>query len=314
MNKRNNFIGSIVRSIRGANVLFSFLCMISVTLPLSSFGQYSMEKSFMVRFPNQEANRVCYINIPSGNRIVGSMEVQLTGGFNNQLNRGSLTKRIDIVYNALTGYLNQTFEILHASEPLASQWRIGDFDPVQSRIPVYHLVSTGNELIIRVKLLSSTAAALQNIMDGMTLSGVEEGEFDKIRSYRYLNESKIGIGTQTPEYRVDIVGDLRAHEIMVNTQKTADHVFERDYLLMPLDSVAEFISKYGHLPAIPSASEMKETPLNVGDFQIDLLEKIEELTLYMIEANKIMKEQDARIKMLEAERLNTSARDSLKKY
>ncbi|TYR36348.1 hypothetical protein FXV77_10595 [Sphingobacterium phlebotomi] len=282
-------------------LLFSFLFMLLMSVPLWSFGQYSMEKSFMVKFPNQEANRVCYINISPGNRLWGSIDIQLTGGYNNQLNRGSLTKRIDIVYNGQpSGYLNQSFEIVQASDPLATQWRIGDFDPVQSRIPIYHLASTGNELIVRVKILSSTAAALQNIMNGMAVSEIEEGEFDKTRSYRYLNESRIGIGTQTPEYRVDIVGSLRAHEIRVNTQKTADHVFEKGYPLMSLDSVAEFISKHGHLPEILSASEMKETPLNVGDFQIDLLQKIEELTLYMIEANKTIREQNTRIKALES--------------
>jgi len=283
-----------------SNIIVVLLCLLSLAVPTLGFGQYSMEKSFMIKFPNQAPKRVCYINIPHGNRIWGNIEIQLTGGYNNQLNRGSLTKRIDIVYNGQsTGYLNQSFEIIHAAGNLASQWRIGDFDPIGSRIPIYHLVATGNEVIIRVKIQSSTAAALQNIMNGMTISDVEEGDFENTRSYRYLNEARIGIGTLTPEYRVDIVGSLRAHEIMVNTQKTADHVFEKDYPLMPIDSVAEFISKHGHLPAIPSASEMKKTPLNVGDFQIDLLQKIEELTLYLIEANKTIREQNARIEALE---------------
>ncbi|PRD44974.1 hypothetical protein [Sphingobacterium haloxyli] len=295
----NKFNGRIRYNLT-AGTLISLLFMLVVTVPQMSYGQYSMEKSFMIRFPNQEANRVCYINIPPGNRLWGNIEIQLTGGYNGQLNRGTLTKRIDIVYNGqATAYLNQSFEIIHAAEPLASQWAIGDFDASRSRIPIYHLVSSGNELMIRVRIQSGPAATLKNIMDGMTLSGVEEGEFDKTRSYRYLNESKIGIGTQTPEYRVDIVGGLRAHEIMVNTRKTADHVFEKEYPLMPIDSVSEFISKHGHLPAIPSASEMRKTPLNVGDFQIDLLQKIEELTLYLIEANRTIREQDARIRALE---------------
>ncbi|WP_197464819.1 hypothetical protein [Sphingobacterium populi] len=55
---------------------------------------------------------------------------------------------------------------------------------------------------------------------------------------------------------MDIVGKLHAHEILVNMQKAADYVFEPDYELTPLDSLALFIKTNKHLPEIPSANKM----------------------------------------------------------
>lgn len=77
----------------------------------------------------------------------------------------------------------------------------------------------------------------------------------------------------------------------------ADYVFDEDYELMPLEEVNTFIQTNKHLPGVPSAEEMVETGLNVAEMDAKLLEKIEELTLYMIELKKeneaIRKENEA---------------------
>ena len=100
----------------------------------------------------------------------------------------------------------------------------------------------------------------------------------------------VGIGTTSPDYKLDVVGTIRAHEVLVNTQKTADFVFESDYRLRPLAEVEQFIIENKHLPEIAPASEMIENGVNMGEFQIQLLQKIEELTLYIIEQNKRINE------------------------
>ncbi len=66
----------------------------------------------------------------------------------------------------------------------------------------------------------------------------------------------------------------------------ADFVFEDDYDLMSLDEVESFVEKNNHLPGVESAESMQINGLEMGEFQIKLLQKIEELTLYVIEQNK----------------------------
>ncbi|WP_407500615.1 hypothetical protein [Elizabethkingia anophelis] len=86
-------------------------------------------------------------------------------------------------------------------------------------------------------------------------------------------------------------GKLEAREIKVTTSPTADFVFEDTYQLPNLESVEKHIKEKKHLPEIASAAEMQKEGVNIGDFQIKLLQKIEELTLYSIEQNKLNKEQ-----------------------
>ncbi|MCL1638304.1 hypothetical protein OZ664_12115 [Elizabethkingia sp. HX WHF] len=92
------------------------------------------------------------------------------------------------------------------------------------------------------------------------------------------------------EGNVAVTNKLEAKEIKVTTTPTADFVFEDSYQLPDLASVEKHIKEKKHLPEIASAAEMQKNGVNIGDFQIKLLQKIEELTLYSIEQNKQNKE------------------------
>ncbi|MCL1657443.1 MULTISPECIES: hypothetical protein [Elizabethkingia] len=96
-----------------------------------------------------------------------------------------------------------------------------------------------------------------------------------------------------------IEGKLEAKEIKVTTTPTADFVFEDSYQLPNLESVEKHIKEKKYLPEIASAAEMQKEGVNIGDFQIKLLQKIEELTLYSIEQNKLIKEYSETNKKLE---------------
>lgn len=87
-----------------------------------------------------------------------------------------------------------------------------------------------------------------------------------------------------------INGKLEAKEIKVTTTPTADFVFEADYNLPGLDFIESYVKEHKHLPEIASAKEMEQDGVNVGEFQIKLLQKIEELTLYTIRQEKKLKE------------------------
>ena len=93
-----------------------------------------------------------------------------------------------------------------------------------------------------------------------------------------------------------IAGKLETKEIKVTSSPTADFVFEKTYQLPNLEDVEKHILEKKHLPEIASAAEMQKDGVNIGDFQIKLLQKIEELTLYSIEQNKLSKQQSEQIK------------------
>jgi hypothetical protein len=92
-------------------------------------------------------------------------------------------------------------------------------------------------------------------------------------------------------------GLLRAREIKVDENNWADYVFHNDYELMPLNKVKSFIDENGHLPKVPSAAEIKKEGLNLGDAAKTSMEKIEELTLYMIDLDEKLTNQESTIEL-----------------
>jgi hypothetical protein len=111
-----------------------------------------------------------------------------------------------------------------------------------------------------------------------------------------LTDGNVGIGTgltSNPNgYKLAVNGKVGAKEVQVeNTSSTwADYVFESDYKLMSLDELESFIQKNKHLPEIPSAEEVKVTGHKLGEMDVLLLKKVEELTLYIIEMKKEIEE------------------------
>ena len=98
--------------------------------------------------------------------------------------------------------------------------------------------------------------------------------------------------------------DIESRKIKVTATpgSVPDYVFKPDYKLRSLSELESYIKANSHLPNIPSAREVETNGQDVGDIQLKLLEKIEELTLYMIELEKTVKKQSEEIKELKADR------------
>ncbi len=115
----------------------------------------------------------------------------------------------------------------------------------------------------------------------------------------------VGIGTTNPgEWKLAVNGKIRAKEIKVETG-WADYVFLKGYKLPTLAEVAKHIKEKGHLINIPSAQEVEENGVELGKMNALLLEKIEELTLYILKQEQKLKEQEERLLKLEQLLLNT---------
>lgn len=113
------------------------------------------------------------------------------------------------------------------------------------------------------------------------------------------SDGKVGIGTATPSHALSVNGGIRAKEIIVDTN-WADDVFAPNYRLASLTEVEQHIKAKGHLPAMPSAVEVAEKGISVGESQAMLLRKIEELTLHVIALNKQVQSQQKRLMELES--------------
>jgi hypothetical protein len=108
----------------------------------------------------------------------------------------------------------------------------------------------------------------------------------------FNNGSKVVIGTVASmpgSYKLYVQSGILTERVKVAVNGSgnwADYVFAPDYKLMPLEQVEEFVNKNKHLPNVPSADEMVNTGIDVATVDAKLMEKIEELTLYMIEMKK----------------------------
>ncbi|MEW7280856.1 hypothetical protein ABW636_19875 [Aquimarina sp. 2201CG1-2-11] len=114
-------------------------------------------------------------------------------------------------------------------------------------------------------------------------------------------DGNVGIGSDAsdPNYKLSVKGKVRAREVTVYTN-WSDYVFYDNYQLPTLKEVEQHIVEKGHLINIPSAKEVEENGVKLGEINAKLLEKIEELTLYTIAQEKKLQTQEERLQKLEA--------------
>lgn len=147
-----------------------------------------------------------------------------------------------------------------------------------------HIIGNINDFEIRG--ISFQTGITDVFLDYITLvPGDARGFYSK--DFTVTGNGNVSIGIADPkEYKLAVNGNIRAHSIKVETQNWPDYVFNKDYKLLGLSEIEQFIVRNGHLPGIPSTKEVKNDGVNLGEMNVKLLEKIEELTLHLIEMEK----------------------------
>ncbi|MEO9804387.1 MAG: hypothetical protein ABJF04_14110 [Reichenbachiella sp.] len=144
---------------------------------------------------------------------------------------------------------------------------------------------------------------------GVSESGVKFNQkngghnFDLMNAYYNGNElfvirnsGNVGIGTTTPDSKLTVAGTIHSQEVKVTVNAGADFVFEEDYDLTSLEELDQYVKENKHLPEIASAKEMKSEGIHLAEMNIKLLQKIEELTLHMIDMKKEIEKLKSKIK------------------
>jgi len=111
-------------------------------------------------------------------------------------------------------------------------------------------------------------------------------------------DGKLGIGTSSPDAKLAVKGTIHSKEVKVDMlgAMVPDYVFANNYQLLTINELKTYIDQNKHLPEVPSAKEMEVNGINLGEMNMLLLKKVEELTLYQIEAMKRIEKLEAELK------------------
>lgn len=127
---------------------------------------------------------------------------------------------------------------------------------------------------------------------GTTFSG------DAIVNTNAIVNGNIGVGTYIipAGYRLAVDGKIIAEELRIqNSAVWPDYVFDQDYPLMPLSDIEKCITRDKHLPDVPSAADVSQNGIAVGEMEAVLLRKLEELTLHIIAQDKRIQELELKM-------------------
>jgi hypothetical protein len=163
--------------------------------------------------------------------------------------------------------------------------------------------ATDNELRIREGGSNSYGAFFKYGLNDLLAIGTRNADLDFTAiqisrgSLNTVFNGNVGIGVVNPINKLAVNGTIHCKEVKVDMTGWPDFVFKKEYNLPTLEQVEKHIAEKGHLENIPSEEEVLKNGINLGEINAKLLQKIEELTLYMIE----MKKENENIKKENAE-------------
>jgi|GEM_PF-2356550 len=204
--------------------------------------------------------------------------------------------------------------------PGTSIWRNNGFVGIGTTSPSAKLqVTDGNVLVKNLPNIDNTSAMMigQTIVNngidnfGTSLRTITQSAGQNIYGLQFFTQARfdvgqtekmritgngfVGIGTTNPQEALSVNGNIRAKQVKVETTGWPDYVFAKEYNLLPIENLAQYIQKHQHLPEIPSASEIEKDGINLGEINKVLIKKIEELTLYMLQQQEEIKKLNYKV-------------------
>lgn len=129
--------------------------------------------------------------------------------------------------------------------------------------------------------------------------GTDNNVGGKAERMRIDANGNVGIGTTSPNQKLTVNGTIYGKEVKVDLSVPGpDYVFEKSYSLPSLEEVKSYIDQNKHLPEVPSSAEMEKNGVQLGEMNMILLKKVEELTLYLIEQKKEIAELKSQMKTI----------------
>jgi hypothetical protein len=157
--------------------------------------------------------------------------------------------------------------------------------------------SAVDEDVVRFQVDGATKFNISS--DGGVNVGSGQNEYAPDGGLYVANELLVNTSTIATGFMVSVNGKIMCEELRVMDLSTwPDYVFSSDYDLPTLEEVEAHIEAESHLPGVPDACTVEEEGIMIGEMQRVMMEKIEELTLYMIDMNKQNKEQQKQIDQL----------------
>lgn len=164
---------------------------------------------------------------------------------------------------------------------LQAQTQTGVFRTTAGNTSYHQFVRDGSGAAVYINQVNTTQPILRLI------SGTAEaGAAAEYVRFTVENDGKVGIGTSSPREMLSVNGKIRAKEIKVETTNWPDYVFTKSYHLPSLTELENFIQQHQHLPGMPTAEQAEREGVSLGEMNKKLLEKVEELTLLLIEQHK----------------------------
>ncbi|WP_238640147.1 hypothetical protein [Chryseobacterium elymi] len=271
--------------------LFAFGAMFSQDIPFDKlYGNSDPVHYYLGHYPVSSSDGLD-INWYGGIKLQTSagIGIQLLNNGNVGVGTSSPSQKLDVLGNIITGSTHAT-EGVNAFSIRYENGSLNNWGALRSSAASY---------------MSFGVKADNNIADGW-ISSNETLNFSKVAmilnndGIKFLSSPQQLIALNSPVIMNEVMkiavngnaslqGKFEAKEVKVTLTPTADFVFDEEYKLPELDEVEKHIKEKKHLPEIASAAQMEKEGVNIGEFQIKLLQKIEELTLYTIEQNKQLK-------------------------
>ena len=247
------------------------LLRLDAAAPYLTFHNNSVEKA--------------YIQCDNGNMNIGTTGANATGNLYFYLNLGP---KMTILNNGNVGIgTSNPGAKLSINGGGAAIDLIGTNNYIQfynsSNVAKSYIQNSGNDLLIGISTGNTTGKVSLNSPGG-NLTINKDGDV------------MINTGTAATGYKLSVNGKIICEELKVQLNAAwPDYVFGPSYELKSLEEIQAYINRNGHLPNIPSAAELEKSGVSMGEMQSKMMEKIEELTLYVIQLKNKQEELQIRL-------------------